>query len=227
MPFFSSLCHLVWTNWAKNGALQAFIAHKIKARFAIYSIERVGTAHCCQSASAGLRSTQALHFLQYLWLRPNQAWLILESFTRGTVPSHWNSVFFGSLFLPTNNTHGWRKTFESLTSRRAAYCMWSWVRKYVLVFSPRLWHADSFQGVYQMRRVLSFKISSLQEHEPGPFRSQTLLYSVWLQGHSSSAYLLKSVTHKYLICCCNLWKYFIKMVYQTWYIWFGVFAVKA
>lgn len=187
MPFFSSLCHLVWTNLAKNGALQAFIAHQIKACFAVYSIEHVGIAYYCQSASAGLRSTQALHFLQYLWLRPNQAWLILESFTRETVPSH--GIQFFCQLVSANKQHAqMKKELWKPHIQKSCLCGRAWVRKDVSMFSPRLWHTDSFQDIHQTRRVLSFKISSLQEqHEPGPFRSQTLLYSVWLQGHSSSA----------------------------------------
>lgn len=140
MPFFSSLCHLVWTNLAKNGALQAFIAHQIKACFAVYSIEHVGIAYYCQSASAGLRSTQALHFLQYLWLRPNQAWLILESFTRETVPSHGIQFFLPACFCQQTTCTDEERTLKA--SHPEELLMWSCMgkKRCVNVQSPSLAH---------------------------------------------------------------------------------------
>lgn len=108
-------------------------------------------------------------------------------------------IFFRCLFLPTNNTHRWRKTL-SFTSRRAAYMVLG-KKGYISVQSPSLAHrfisGYSRWDAYWALKSLLFRNTNLGTSD---FRLCCFLSGCRVI--SLLQYLLKSVTREYLICFC-------------------------
>lgn len=184
MPFFSSLCHFVWTNLAKNGALQAFYCASNKSLLC-----RLQYRTCWKpTVVSQLQQGSEVHKLS-IFSNISGSGLIRHDWSLNHLQEEpFHRLKFSFFFLPTKQHARMKKgLWKSCASGRAAYVVLGEERS--SVFNPRLWHTDSFQA----RRHTYWALKSLLFRNMNPATLRLCAFiSVWLlterlAGHSSSA----------------------------------------